>query len=161
LLYIDSYTSTMVGSLPKSKAPKSAGPPKTSSASALSLIPKLEAALLDPSYDPNPLLNLVALARHDTPEVVHKAVWALHRVFISYIDDGKVGGLAGGLEQGEKERVSESVDEAREVRGWVRDRLLEYVEVLGGLLRDTEPALRVSICSSSQQRERLVGNLLY
>ncbi|WVR04225.1 hypothetical protein IAU60_001225 [Kwoniella sp. DSM 27419] len=144
----------MVPSLPSPKPrskPKPAGP--SSGNSPLTQIPKLEAALLDTSsYDPNPLLPLIHLARGDSPEVVHKAVWALHRVFIRYIGENKVGGLNGDLAvrgarlenavvDGEDARMG---GEEREVKAWVRERLLDYVEVLGGLVRDIEPGLRTS-----------------
>lgn len=105
-------------------------------------VQKLEASLGTDDFNPNPLLPLIALARHNDPQVVHKAVWALHRVFIKYIADGKVAGLSGDLVTPvKKPEVEGDVD----VKGWIRERLLEYVEILGGLIRDAEPALRVSL----------------
>ncbi|OXB36595.1 hypothetical protein LQV05_004891 [Cryptococcus neoformans] len=104
-------------------------------------VQKLEASLGTDDFNPNPLLPLIALARHNDPQVVHKAVWALHRVFIKYIADGKVAGLSGDLVTPvKKPEVEGDVD----VKGWIRERLLEYVEILGGLIRDAEPALRSS-----------------
>lgn len=105
-------------------------------------IQKLEVSLSTGDFNPNPLLPLISFARHNDPEVVHKAVWALHRVFIRYIADGKVAGLSGDLvAPAKKPEIEGDVD----AKGWVRERLLEYVEVLGGLIRDAEPALRVSL----------------
>ncbi|KAL0247477.1 hypothetical protein I308_103542 [Cryptococcus tetragattii IND107] len=102
-------------------------------------IQKLEVSLSTGDFNPNPLLPLISFARHNDPEVVHKAVWALHRVFIRYIADGKVAGLSGDLvTPAKKPEIEGDVD----AKGWVRERLLEYVEVLGGLIRDAEPALR-------------------
>jgi U3 small nucleolar RNA-associated protein 19 len=102
--------------------------------------------LTDAPSDPNPLLGMLALARNPSAEVVHKAVWALYRVFGAQIAAGRVGGITG---TGEPEVRAISGKEAkdggaREVKGWVRDRLLEFVEILGGLLRDTEAGLRSS-----------------
>ncbi|ODN74882.1 hypothetical protein L202_07184 [Cryptococcus amylolentus CBS 6039] len=110
----------------------------------LKQVSKYESALTASTFDPNPLLPLIALARHDDPQIVHKAVWALHRVFIKLIGDGKVGGLSGDLVNGaEREQVVGEEGE-KAVKAWVRERLLEYVEVLAGLMRDEESALRAS-----------------
>lgn len=98
------------------------------------------------SFNPNPLLELVALARHDDPQVVHSAIWALHRVFIKLIGDGRLGRAA--LRKSESDAEDEGqVDvggEGWQVREWVMKRLGEYLDVLGGLLRDSEEGLRVS-----------------
>ena len=128
--------------------------PSSSSGSALVRIAKLEQTLLSTPYDPNLLLPLIALARQAAPDTVHKAIWALHRVFIRYIAEGKVGGIISSSASS-RHRPSESAEvevgkngevmEAREVRGWVRDRLLDYIEILSGLMRDSEAALRVSL----------------
>lgn len=103
--------------------------------SALAKIQKLEKALTDKPSDPNPLLPLLALARHAEAEVAHKAVWALYRVFGAQLASGRVGGITG-------EATSEA--KATDVKGWIRDRLLEYIAILSGLLCDSEAALRVS-----------------
>jgi U3 small nucleolar RNA-associated protein 19 len=97
------------------------------------------------SFNPNPLLELVSLARHDDPQVVHSAIWALHRVFIKLIGDGRLG--RASLRTNEEEE-SDEVDmggEGSQVRDWIVKRLGEYVDVLGGLLRDSEEALRVCL----------------
>ncbi|WVO22848.1 uncharacterized protein IAS62_004191 [Cryptococcus decagattii] len=113
--------------------------PNVASQGASAQIQKLEVSLSTDDFNPNPLLPLISFARHNDPQVVHKAVWALHRVFIKYIADGKVAGLSGDLvTPAKKPEIEGDVD----VKGWVRERLLEYVEVLGGLIRDAEPALR-------------------
>lgn len=111
----------------------------TSSNASLEKISQLETAVLASPFDPNPLLPLLAFARHPLPEIVHKAIWALHRVFIRYIDEGRVGNVSG--KHADREYSSEA--EEGDVRGWVRDRLTDYLGVLGGLIRDVEPALRV------------------
>ncbi|WVQ89831.1 hypothetical protein IAS59_003595 [Cryptococcus gattii] len=113
--------------------------PNVASQDPSAQIQKLEVSLSTDDFNPNPLLPLISFARHNDPEVVHKAVWALHRVFIRYIAGGKVAGLSGDLvTPAKKPEIEGDVD----VKGWVRERLLEYVEVLGGLIRDAEPALR-------------------
>ncbi|TXT13423.1 hypothetical protein VHUM_00790 [Vanrija humicola] len=98
-------------------------------------IKALEAKLTAAPADPNPLIALLALARHSDAQVVHKATWALYRVFGLLLAQGRVGGITG---------AAAGAGGAREVKAWVRDRLLEYVAVLGGLLRDSEAALRIS-----------------
>ena len=129
-----------------SKSSQAAGPSKTN---PLEAIPKLESGCTASPFNPNPLLPLLALSRHADAEVVHKAVWALHRVFVKYINEERVGGIMETGRRGANGEEEEDVEVEREgnVKGWVRDRLLDYVEVLGGLLRDTEPALRVSHAS--------------
>ncbi|WOO77741.1 putative protein [Vanrija pseudolonga] len=108
-------------------------------------IKALEAKLTSAPADPNPLLALLSLARHGDAAVVHKATWALYRVFGLLLAQGRVGGITGtGTDES---AASVSSGGAREVKAWVRDRLLEYVAVLGGLLRDSEAALRTSALS--------------
>lgn len=103
-------------------------------------VDKFEHKLTATPSDPNPLLPLLALARNPSPEVVHKACWALYRVFGTQLAQNRVGGITG---RGDESPASLG-DGAREAKGWVRERLLEYVSILGGLLRDSEPSLRVS-----------------
>ncbi|EJT49080.1 hypothetical protein A1Q1_01729 [Trichosporon asahii var. asahii CBS 2479] len=106
--------------------------------SPLLQVQKLEEALTAKPADPNPILALLALARHANPEVVHKAVWALYRVFGVQLAQGRVGGITGP-----KERESAEVKDGGKVKSWLRDRLLEYAAILGGLLHDSEAALRL------------------
>lgn len=113
--------------------------PSSSTAAQTDPIAKLENTLLSAPFDPNPLLSLLALARNPSPEIVHKAVWALHRVFIRFIDDGRVGTITG-FRSG---RNHETVDGEDDVRGWVRERMMDFLEILGGLMRDPEIALGV------------------
>ena len=96
------------------------------------------------SFNPNPLLELIHLARHDDPRIVHSAIWALHRVFIKIIGDGRVGratlsSMAQDVNSGEVDVGGEGW----QVREWIMKRLGEYVDVLAGLTRDSEEALRV------------------
>ena len=130
----------------------------TSSSSKLAQIQKLEKAILDSLSNPNPLLKLLALARDDSPEVVHKSIWALHRVFIALINEKRVATISGNEttdansqedrnvhhEEAKEDEEAQSLTAGWEVKVWVKERLLEYVRVLGGLLRDREEALRVS-----------------
>lgn len=99
------------------------------------------------SFNPNPLLELIHLARHDDPRIVHSAIWALHRVFIKIIGDGRVG-RATITSQSSGTETNDEVDMAGEgwqVREWIMKRLGEYVDVLAGLMRDSEEALRVGL----------------
>ncbi|ORX36119.1 CBF/Mak21 family-domain-containing protein [Kockovaella imperatae] len=117
-------------------------------ASGISKIPTIEASLRGKPYNPNGLVPLLQLARDPAPDVVHKAIWALHRVFIDYIGEGKVGGISDGprrnMSQADEEEEARGPTEAKEVKSWVRDRLLDYVEILSGLVRDRELGLRKS-----------------
>lgn len=135
-------------------------PNQPTKATYIAQISSLESSLLADLSDPNPLLPLLALARNESAEVVHKAVWALHRVFIPLISKGSVGGLIhANLEQNVAESVgSGDIEggESRAVKAWVRERLVEYIRVLGGLLRDREAALRVSPLHTDQLAVRSV-----
>jgi U3 small nucleolar RNA-associated protein 19 len=97
------------------------------------------------SFNPNPLLELVSLARHDDPQVVHSAIWALHRVFIKLIGDGRLGRASLRTNEEEESDEADMGGEGSQVRDWIVKRLGEYVDVLGGLLRDSEEALRVCL----------------
>jgi U3 small nucleolar RNA-associated protein 19 len=136
----------------------------TSSSSKLAQIQKLEKAILDSLSNPNPLLKLLALARDDSPEVVHRSIWALHRVFIALINEKRVATISGnestdtnsqadqnGHDEAKEDEEAQSLTAGWEVKVWVKERLLEYVRVLGGLLRDREEALRVSRNSASSR----------
>jgi U3 small nucleolar RNA-associated protein 19 len=133
--------------LPKKKVTASTASPVHSI--PILKVAQLEESLLAKPYNPNKLVPLVSLSRHDDPEVVHKAVWALHRVFIRYIGEGKVGGItsASSSDSGAKVEEHEAGQDrsgGKQVKSWVRERFFEYVEVLGGLCRDKEDGLRVS-----------------
>lgn len=124
----------------------------SSSLSPLHQIPALESALLSNPSDPNPLLHLLAFARDPSAEVVHKSIWALHRCFVPLISGGKVGGLLStdlgsairGRDASGDQAAAGAGEGTREVKSWLRGRLAEYIEILVGLLRDSEAALRVS-----------------
>lgn len=100
-------------------------------------------------FNPNPLIPLTALARHNSPEVVHKAVWALYRAWVKIITDGHLIPNAAGGQADATRTKSEEKDDSPEaaaaaVQKWMMERLREYQEILAGLLRDSEPSLRVS-----------------
>jgi hypothetical protein len=101
------------------------------------------------SFNPNPLLELVALSRHEDPEVVHSAIWALHRVFIKIIGDGRLGRAILRQSDEEDDEEIDLAGEGSQVRDWMMKRLGEYLDVLGGLLRDSEEALRVGQFANS------------
>lgn len=78
----------------------------------------------------NPLADLLEAAHSaaDAPTAL-KAIYALYRVFVTIVLSGKLA--AGGDEA------------AKVVRTWIWERLNGYVELLSGLLKDKEKALRV------------------
>ena len=118
--------------LKKSK-PTPAGPsPKLAQIATLeSLLTSTSSASLNPLAD---LLHLVTSSPE--PQVVHKGVYSLGRVFAALVESGKLDGtVVSEKEGGEKER---------KVREWVRARLAEFVGFLGGLMKDVEKDLRVS-----------------
>lgn len=137
-------TSTSAGSSSKAKeaviaAKVFAHPSKVK---ALRMLPALEQQLTSTEYDPNPLIPLLSLARHPEPEVVHKAIWALYRVFAKFIAEDKLQGL--GLLPFDRTKTNETKDQGKMVRRWMEERLYDYADVLAGCLRDREPSLRKS-----------------
>ena len=78
----------------------------------------------------NPLADLLTLAQNlEDPHDTSKAIYALYRVFVVIITNGKLA--LGGDET------------AKVVKAWIWDRLQTYVDYLGGLLQDDEKFLRV------------------
>lgn len=151
-----------------SKASKSSTKAGSSSKSSpIGAVSQLESSCTSSPFNPNPLLPLLALSRHTDAQVVHKAIWALHRVFVRFINENKVGGVNESTRH--FDQAHHGVDEDDEevsprdegsVKGWVRDRLFDYVEVLGSLLRDSEPALRVSFTVTFQSVKTNAAELI-
>lgn len=78
----------------------------------------------------NPLVDLLTLTQNiENPQDTSKAIYALYRVFVVIIANGK-------LEPGGDEP-------AKVVKAWIWERLQTYVDYLGGLLQDDEKFLRV------------------
>jgi U3 small nucleolar RNA-associated protein 19 len=128
-------------SVSKSKKDKSSVPAPDRAARHLATITSTESTLLSSAYNPNPLLTLLSLTREDEPEVVHKSIWALYRVFIKFLEEGKLTRVSR-RSQAEEEEQGQGKENV--VAEWVEGRLKEYVEVLCGLLWDAEGSLRVS-----------------
>lgn len=130
--FLSSYAAMGPPKLKKSK-PTPAGPsPKLAQIATLeSLLTSTSTSSLNPLAD---LLHLVTSSPE--PQVVHKGVYSLGRVFAALVESGKLDGtVVSEKEGGEKER---------KVREWVRARLAEFVGFLGGLMKDVEKDLRVS-----------------
>ncbi|KAJ9101853.1 hypothetical protein QFC21_003193 [Naganishia friedmannii] len=110
---------------------------------------QLTSATKKTEFNPNPLIPLTALARDDSPEVAHKAIWALHRAWVKILSDGHlVPSSAGGHAEAVKGKSSKE-DKSPEaaaavVQKWLMDRLREYQDILVGFLHDSEPSLRKS-----------------
>ncbi|TCD67592.1 hypothetical protein EIP91_012222 [Steccherinum ochraceum] len=80
----------------------------------------------------NPLADLLDIAQNATePSVLSKAIYALYRVFVVIIAAGMLSGPAGD-------------DTAKAVRSWINERLQSYAQLLVGLLKDEEKALKTS-----------------
>ncbi|EIM90507.1 CBF-domain-containing protein [Stereum hirsutum FP-91666 SS1] len=80
----------------------------------------------------NPLADLLLLTRTlEDPKLVSKAIYAVYRIFVLLLGPG---GKFEGI-------VSE---EGKAVRAWIVDRVNEYADYLGGLLKDEEVSLRTS-----------------
>jgi U3 small nucleolar RNA-associated protein 19 len=78
----------------------------------------------------NSLVHLIdALQSASDAELTSKAAYALYRVFVLIVNDGR---LAPGGDE-----------DAKVVRAWIWERLNGYVDFLVGLLQDPEPVLRV------------------
>jgi len=83
----------------------------------------------------NPLADLLTFTQIiEDPHDTSKAIYALYRVFVVIIANGKLG--LGGDEP------------AKVVKAWIWERLQTFVDFLGGLLQDDEKFLRVGQSSS-------------
>ncbi len=112
----------------------------------LNTITTTESTLLSSTYNPNPLLTLISLTRENEPEVVHKSIWSLYRVFVKFLADGKLTRVSMRSQTDEEEQGDGKENVVAE---WVEERLKEYTEVLCGLIWDSEGSLRVSSSSCS------------
>lgn len=127
------------------KAKVSTGPSSSTSSSSqstsakLNRIQTLEAQLVVPSPSSlNPLADLIhVLTSSSEPEFVFKALFATGRVLNHLIESGRLDAAAvGGGIKDEKEKV---------VVAWLKARLDEFRAFCGGLLKDEEKDLRVSV----------------
>ena len=82
----------------------------------------------------NPLADLLDLTlTASDPQHTSKAIYALYRVFVVIVTNGNL--------------LGRGKDEATKVvKSWIWERLNEYVDFLGSLLKDEEKFLRVSLC---------------
>ncbi|KII84320.1 hypothetical protein PLICRDRAFT_118099 [Plicaturopsis crispa FD-325 SS-3] len=120
-----------IRSLPPLKKRKT-NHPSTSTASQIQALEAEITTAVTQNTSLNPLADLLGLALKTTDaHDVSKAIYALYRVFVILITDGKLD-AAGADEQ------------AKIVRTWLWGRLDSYTEFLQGLLRDEEKMLRVS-----------------
>lgn len=121
---------------PKLKKAKTASN-QASESPALSQIASLEAALTSsPSASLNPLADLLALVTSaPEPEVVHKGLYSIGRVFSALANQGRLVELRPSGELSESEAA---------VKRWMGERVDEFVVFCSGLLKDVERDLRVS-----------------
>ena len=115
--------------------PSSLPPTKKRKTSHVAHIERLEETLvssLSKSSSLNPLADFTNLAAtltdsHD----LHKAIYAIYRVFVLIIDSNRLCSTSG------------EGDEVKVVRSWLNERLAEYTSLLCGCLRNDEKAIRV------------------
>lgn len=105
---------------------------------ALSKITTLESTLTEAvssNASLNPLADLLLFTRTlQDAKVISKAIYSLYRVFMLLLGPG--GKFEGGASE-----------EGKAVRAWIVDRVNEYADYLGGLLKDMEVSLKVCFCS--------------
>ena len=78
----------------------------------------------------NPLADLVDLAaKVKDARDVSKAIYALYRVFVLLVNEGKL--------------EVDGTEEAAAVKTWIREQMNRYVNVLGTLLKHEEKTIRV------------------
>ncbi|KAI4524777.1 CBF-domain-containing protein [Schizophyllum commune Loenen D] len=79
----------------------------------------------------NPLADLVDLAaKAKDARDVSKAIYALYRVFVLLVNEGKL--------------EVDGTEEAAAVKTWIREQMNRYVNVLGALLKHEEKTIRLS-----------------
>lgn len=107
---------------------------KTAHAASIQRLEEALTSALSKSASLNPLADLTSLVNTLTDsQDLHKAIYALYRVFVLIIGSGR---LCGGPEEGE---------EAKVVRSWINERLAEYTSVLCRCLRHAQKGIRVCI----------------
>ncbi|CDZ97910.1 Predicted nucleolar protein involved in ribosome biogenesis [Phaffia rhodozyma] len=122
----------------------------------LSQISAFEEVLLPSTSSLNPLIDLLSLVKTSPePEVVHKGVYALGRVFTALLTQNRlnfqlrkrsnrqrIGPGAGAGSDDDEAKGQEQEDREVMVMEWVKARFNDYIEYLGGLLKDVETELR-------------------
>lgn len=105
---------------------------KTSHAANIEHIEEALTSALSKSASLNPLADLTSLAATLTnSQDLHKAIYALYRVFALIIDSNR---FCSKNEEGE---------EAKVVRSWLNERLTEYTAVLCKCLKNDQKGIRV------------------
>jgi hypothetical protein len=66
---------------------------------------------------------------------------ALHRVFVKLADDGKFDYKKGVISK--KKRKTE-LSATEEVKSWIRQKFVDYIDVLLQFLHNAEPGIQVS-----------------
>ncbi|KAG8996484.1 hypothetical protein FRB94_008243 [Tulasnella sp. JGI-2019a] len=80
----------------------------------------------------NPLSDLIALVSSSSdPQTTHSVIYAVYRIVVALSQAGKLGQEGNGTE------------EAKIVRQWLDARVASFSELLAGLLKDDEKALRM------------------
>lgn len=93
----------------------------------------------------NPLVELISLAsKCSEPQDLHKALYALYRIFVLLIDSGRFCSTAGEPE------------EAKIVRTWLNERFSEYATLLCKCLRHEQKAIRVSYDTTDDKQNGLI-----
>lgn len=120
-------------------AKKSASTSKQSSKqNAAQRVAALERSIIESgTQDLNPLVDLLAYLNPDnTSKVIHSAAYACQRTFSSLARSGKLTPVPQAAGEGEA---------IKQVRDWLRARLVEFAEKLASLLRYSEASIRVCV----------------
>lgn len=134
---------------PKLKKQKASSSKSSSSKSSskLSQIAQLEASLLPSTSSLNPLVDLLNLTTSSPePELVHKAVYSLGRVFSALFTQNRLTyqpRFRKKRDQDDELNEQAEIDREKLVADWTKARFDEYITFLGGLLKDVELELRV------------------
>lgn len=125
-------------------APSSLPPSKKRKTSHSATIQRLEenvTSALAQSACLNALADLTNLASLiSDAQDLHKAIYALYRVFVLIIELNRLCGASGEAE------------EAKLVRSWLNERLAEYTQLLCKSLRHEQKSIKVRCLASSYYR---------
>lgn len=121
--------------MPEKKFKSSLPPKKRSKVSPNENAKTLESAVSNAIRDGtslNPFADLVDLViDNSNPKAIHSAIYATYRATVMIAQSGKLNGRRG---------VSE---ETELIRKWLEARVNDFTDLLAGLMKDEEKALRV------------------
>jgi U3 small nucleolar RNA-associated protein 19 len=103
-------------------------------------IRELEAGIKQSVDNVNNIVSLLKYCQADEDPIKFYAMKALHRVFVKLADDGKFDYKKGVISK--KKRKTE-LSATEEVKSWIRQKFVDYIDVLLQFLHNSEPGIQI------------------